>query len=176
MTRWVRAFVALGSNLGERAAALVGAREALDARDDTRVVAASRLWETAPVGPPGQGPYLNAVLAIETTLGPRALLDRLFEIERRAGRDRAAASTRWGPRVLDLDLLIHADERIDEPGLQVPHPRLHERRFVLEPLCEIAADLEHPTLGEKLAAHLARCPDEGDARPWVGAADWQATA
>lgn len=173
-TRPVRAYVALGSNLGDRAGLLVRARRALEADPATRVVAASGIWETEPVGPPGQGPYLNAVLAIESRLPARALLDRLLEIEREAGRDRAAERQRWGPRLLDLDLLLYGSTRIEEPGLEIPHPRLHERAFVLEPLCEIAPDLVHPVLDERMAALLADCGGRDEVRPWDGRAEWSA--
>ena len=169
-----RAFVALGSNLGDRAAQLVGARAALDASETTRVVAASRIWETDPVGPSGQGPYLNAVVALDARMEPRALLERLLEIEREAGRDRGAEPVRWGPRVLDLDLLLFGALRLEEPGLTIPHPRLHERSFVLEPLCEIAADLVHPSTGLRMDEHLRRCRSPGDARPFEdGAHAWK---
>jgi 2-amino-4-hydroxy-6-hydroxymethyldihydropteridine diphosphokinase len=172
--RPVRAYVALGSNLGDRAGFLVRARRALESARATRVVAASRIWETEPVGPPGQGPYLNAVLAVETRLPARALLDELLGIEREAGRDRTAEPRRWGPRVLDLDLLLYGDTRMREPGLEIPHPRLHERAFVLEPLCEIAPDLVHPVLGERMAALLAHCGGRDEVRPWDGRAEWSA--
>jgi 2-amino-4-hydroxy-6-hydroxymethyldihydropteridine diphosphokinase len=106
------------------------------------------------VGPPPQGPYLNGAAELVTSLGARALLDRLLAIEAAAGRRRGAL--RNAARPLDLDLLLFGGQRIDEPGLRVPHPRLHERAFVLEPLCEIAARLVHPVLGETIE-QLARC-------------------
>jgi 2-amino-4-hydroxy-6-hydroxymethyldihydropteridine diphosphokinase len=169
-----RAYVALGSNLGDRAARLARARDALAAAPDVRVVGASRIWETEPVGPPGQGPYLNAVLALETRLSARALLERLLAIERAVGRDRARESERWGPRVLDLDLLLYDDVRLREPGLVVPHPRLQERAFVMEPLAELAPDLVHPVLGGTLAAHRAALRPAEGVRPWAGEACWKA--
>jgi 2-amino-4-hydroxy-6-hydroxymethyldihydropteridine diphosphokinase len=104
----------------------------------------SGIRETEPVGPVVQGPYLNGALRIETALAPRQLLERLLAVESRLGRVRAE---RWGPRTIDLDLLVYADETIDEPGLTVPHPRLHERRFVLEPLAELDPALEIPGRG-----------------------------
>lgn len=142
----VLAYVALGSNVGDRAAHLVAARAAMAALPGTTVVATSRVVETAPVGPPGQGPYLNAVDVLRTTLSPRALLSSLLDIERTRGRDRAR-ELRHGPRTLDLDLLGFGDAvpggtaRIDAPGLQVPHPRMHERDFVLVPLSDVAPEL-----------------------------------
>jgi 2-amino-4-hydroxy-6-hydroxymethyldihydropteridine diphosphokinase len=121
--------VGLGANLGDRRTALRRAVASLGGLGER--VAVSPLYETAPVGGPPQPHYLNAVVVLETGLGPRALLDRLLGLEREAGRIRRG---RWGPRRLDLDLLLFADREIEEPGLRVPHPRMAERRFVLEPL------------------------------------------
>lgn len=128
-----RAFLALGSNLGDRLAFL---QAAVDALPD--VVAVSRVYETDPVGPPGQGPYLNAVVELDTALSPRELLDWCRRLEEGAGRVRGE---RWGPRTLDVDVLLVGDERVDEPDLVVPHPRLWERAFVLVPLADVAPDL-----------------------------------
>jgi 2-amino-4-hydroxy-6-hydroxymethyldihydropteridine diphosphokinase len=132
----VAAFVALGSNLGDRAAHLEHALAALAALPSTRVVATSSVRETDPVGPPGQGPYLNAVAELRTAL---------LAVERERGRDRSR-EVRFGPRTLDLDLLcwgtaVPGGDRLDAPGLTVPHPRMHERAFVLEPLAELAPAL-----------------------------------
>jgi len=133
------AFVALGSNLGDRRRTIEAAVAAL-AAEDARVVRVSPLVETAPVGgPAGQGPYLNGVLELSTTLEARALLARLHRLEERFGRDRAS-EVRNGPRVLDLDLLTFGDEEIDEHGIVVPHPRMEERIFVLEPLATLAPE------------------------------------
>jgi 2-amino-4-hydroxy-6-hydroxymethyldihydropteridine diphosphokinase len=131
------AYIGLGSNLGDRGENLPRALERLGA---ARV---STIRETDPVGVTEQPRFLNAVAELETDLPPRALLDRLLEIERDLGRDRESEE-RWGPRAIDLDLLLYDDEVIDEPGLTVPHPRLAERRFVLEPLAELAPDLVLP--------------------------------
>jgi 2-amino-4-hydroxy-6-hydroxymethyldihydropteridine diphosphokinase len=165
----VTAFVALGSNLGDRSAHLRGGRAALAALPATRLVASSRVYETAPVGPPPQGPYLNAVVQLETRGSARELLARMLAIERAEGRKRDPDEERWGPRTLDLDLLLFSESRIDEDGLQVPHPRLHERPFVLEPLCELAGDQQHPVLGGPLRDWALRCRDPDAV--WVGAAD-----
>jgi len=151
--REVDAYVALGSNLGDREAHLAAAIEALRARPAVRVTAVSAVYETAPVGPPPQGPYLNAVVRLRTQLAPRALLACLLEIEAARGRQRSAG--RWSARTLDLDLLFYGSLILDEPGLRVPHPHLHERAFVLEPLCDVAPGLLHPVLG-KTVEDLAR--------------------
>lgn len=124
MTEW--AFVALGSNLGDREAQLRLGRDALATLPDTRLVAASTVEETAPLGPAGQGPYLNQMVLLRTALSPRALLDACQAIERRAGRVRGA---RWGPRTLDLDIVRYGRRRADEPDLTLPHPELARRDF-----------------------------------------------
>ena len=157
-----RAHVALGANLGDRAGALARAVEALRATPGVRVVAVSRTWETAPVGPP-QPAYSNAALALDTELDAIALLARLHAIEREAGRTRAGERNQ--PRSLDLDLLLFGGLVIEAPELIVPHPRMHERAFVLEPLAEIAPGLVHPVLGETIAALAARVRDPAAARP-----------
>ena len=141
------AYIALGSNLGDRRATLERAVRDINGLEMTRVVAQSTLIETDPVGPVAQGRYLNGVIHVQTQLTPRALLGSLLAIEAELGRDRLG-DLRWGPRTADLDLLIFGDLQIDEPGLHVPHPRLAERRFVLEPLCEIAPELVVPGLGK----------------------------
>lgn len=138
------AYVGLGANLGEReatireAAVLIGARRL------------SSIRETEPWGDADQPRYLNAVAEVETPRSPRAFLAGLLEVERRLGRVRTAR--RFGPRTIDLDLLVYGDLVVDEPGLQVPHPRLHERLFVLEPLAELAPELEIPGIGGVRAA------------------------
>lgn len=148
-----RAYVALGANLGTREATLRRAVARLDGREDTVVVALSQLRETEPVGLLDQPRFLNGVVVLDTHLGPRGLLDALLEIERELGRVRDGV--RNGPRPVDLDLLLYDGETIDEPDLTVPHPRLHERRFVLEPLADIDPALSVPgrgTVAELLAA------------------------
>lgn len=137
--------IALGSNLGDRLAALRGGVLALAALGE--VVARSSIWETAAVGPPPD--YLNAAVALDTALPPEALLTELLDIERRLGRRRTGVPAE--PRTLDLDLLLYEDRVIDEPTLIVPHPRLAARAFVLAPLAEIAPAAEHPLLHRNIA-------------------------
>ncbi len=154
----VRAFVAVGSNVGDRAAHVGHAFDALGRIERTRVVARSPVIETDPVGPPGQGPYLNAVAEVRTSLAPRALLDALLAVERERGRDRAR-EVRFGPRTLDLDLLAWGDAepggtaRIEADGITVPHPRMGERPFVLVPLAAIAPELARRA-GASAGVHL----------------------
>lgn len=138
------AAIALGSNLGDRRAHVERAIEEIGALSGVRVVAASCLIETDPIGgPAGQSSYLNGALVLETTLGPGALLRALQQIEFAHGRDRSGG-VRNAPRTLDLDLLVHGDEVVESAALCLPHPRMHERAFVLEPLAEIAPDLVVP--------------------------------
>jgi len=141
----VRAFVGLGSNLGDREAALGRAIELLRGADGVEVVAVSALRETDPVGVVEQPRFLNGVVEVRTSLSARELLAVLLAIEGALGRVRNG--TRWGPRTIDLDLLLYGDEVVDEPGLRVPHPRLRERRFALEPLAELDPALDVPGLG-----------------------------
>ena len=138
------AYVGLGANLGAREETLRRAVERLGEADGVDVLAVSQLRETEPVGVVDQPPFLNGAVAVETTRTARELLDLLLEIERSLGRVR---EERWGPRTIDLDLFVYGDEVVDEPGLQVPHPHLHERRFALEPLAELQPELEVPGRG-----------------------------
>lgn len=152
----VRAWVALGSNLGDRRAHLESAIERLRSAPDVRIVRVSHWHETEPVGgPAGQGPYLNGAVELSTSLTARELFTLLQSIEHDAGR-RRELEVRHGPRTLDLDLLFHGDERVDEPDLQVPHPSVEERTFVLLPLAEIAPELRLPGSGLSVAARLAQ--------------------
>jgi 2-amino-4-hydroxy-6-hydroxymethyldihydropteridine diphosphokinase len=138
------AFVGIGSNLGDRETNLSRAIDLLSAEDGIEVVAVSEIRETEPVGPVEQGPFLNGAVQVETSLPPGELLERLLSVENRLGRVR---NERWGPRTIDLDLLLYGDEKLDQPGLSVPHPRLHERRFALEPLVDLDPALEIPEFG-----------------------------
>jgi 2-amino-4-hydroxy-6-hydroxymethyldihydropteridine diphosphokinase len=138
------AFVGIGSNLGDREENVRKAVELLAAEAGIDVVAVSEIRETEPVGPVEQGPFLNGAVQVETELTPRELLERLLSIELQLGRVRRE---RWGPRTIDLDLLLYGDHFVQQPGLTVPHPRLHERRFALEPLSDLAPSLEIPGKG-----------------------------
>ena len=140
-----RTHVGLGANLGEREETLRRALELLAETAGIEVVAVSSLRETDPVGYLDQPRFLNGAAALETSLSPRELLDALLSVERELGRTREGA--RFGPRAVDLDLLLYADAQLDEPGLTLPHPRLHERRFALEPLAELDPELVVPGRG-----------------------------
>jgi 2-amino-4-hydroxy-6-hydroxymethyldihydropteridine diphosphokinase len=149
----VQAFIGLGGNLGDVRPRLAAAIDALDAVPGVTVTARSRFYRTPPWGNVSQPDFINAAIAVSTTLDARALLDAMLSIEREAGRVRDGE--RWGPRTLDLDLLAYADETIDDARLSVPHPRIAERAFVLLPLADIAADVVLPGLG-RVADLLAR--------------------
>lgn len=133
----VRCFLGLGTNLGDRLATLQAAVDRLDETSGVRVVRSSRVYETAPVGGPAQPDFLNAVVQVETDLSPRDVLAACLAVEEGLGRVR---TERWGPRTIDIDVLTYGHEAIAEPGLDIPHPRMHERGFVLAPLLELAAD------------------------------------
>lgn len=148
MTTGATACIGLGSNLGDAAQAVRDAIQALDAVPECRVLAASRLYRTPAWGCTDQPDFINAAVRLHTHLPPLALLAQLLDIERHAGRDRSdAAAVRWGPRLLDLDLLLYGEQVIDEVGLQVPHPHLHARAFALVPLAEVAAEVPFPGHG-----------------------------
>lgn len=140
-----KAYISLGSNLGDREATLRRALDLLRQDREIDVVAVSAFRETEPVGFTDQPRFVNAAAALDTELPARALLERLLAVERALGRTREGP--RFGPRTVDLDLLLYGDERIAEPGLRVPHPRLHERRFALEPLAELDPEVVVPGRG-----------------------------
>ena len=156
-----RAFVGLGANLGDPAAQLAAALEAIGRVPNTRVVKTSSLYRTAPIGYAAQPDFVNAVAGLLTRLAPRVLLDALKALEATLGRE--APVVRWGPRRIDLDLLVYGAARIEEPGLVVPHPGLAARAFVLQPLSDVAPDLEVPGLG-RVRSLAARVDAAGLAR------------
>ena len=150
--------VAIGSNLGDRARQMRQAVSAIAESQCVRVLRVSRLYETAPVGgPDDQGAYLNAALLGESLFDARQILDTLHDIEAAHDRER---TIRWGPRTLDLDLLICGDEVVSSAKLEVPHPRMHLRRFVMVPVCDVAPDLVHPTLGRTMIELMNELPVE----------------
>jgi 2-amino-4-hydroxy-6-hydroxymethyldihydropteridine diphosphokinase len=155
--RWQPAYVGLGSNLDDPLSHVRGALGEFGRISDTRVVARSRLYRSPPLGPPNQPDYVNAVAGLLTLLGPEDLLHALNDIEARHGRERTGP--KWGPRPLDLDLLLYAGRELRTQKLVLPHPGLHERAFVLVPLAEIAANVRVPGYGRVEA--LARACDAG---------------
>lgn len=160
------AFIALGSNLGDRGGYLVQARWAIDALPNTCLQAASHVYQTPPMGPSGQRPYLNAVVQVSTQLDPVALLHQLQRIEAEAGRQRGE---HWGPRTLDLDLLLYGDVTLRTAELTLPHPHIAERAFVLQPLSNVASDLILPGGTETIRALLDRCDTTGIERAMIDA-------
>ena len=167
-------YLAIGSNLGPREANLVAAVEAIEADPATAVLAVSPIFETDPVGPGDQGCYLNAAIRIRTQRSPEALLDLLQSIESAAGRDRSEVAPRWSARTLDLDILFFGARCIARPGLSVPHPRAHERDFVLAPMVALAPEFEHPLLGRSMATLHAAVAGQGGVRPYTPPAGWPA--
>ncbi|MCX7154616.1 MAG: 2-amino-4-hydroxy-6-hydroxymethyldihydropteridine diphosphokinase [Proteobacteria bacterium] len=151
-----RCYVGLGGNLGDPVRTLHEASAALGDIAGTRLLRASSVWRTAPLGHTQQPDFINAAAELESTLTPRALLTALLALEQRFGRERSFANA---PRTLDLDLLLHGDAILDEPGLALPHPRMHERAFVLAPLLELAPDCVIPGRG-RAADCLARLSDQ----------------
>jgi 2-amino-4-hydroxy-6-hydroxymethyldihydropteridine diphosphokinase len=152
-------YIALGGNMGDRREYLRRALAQLAAGGGVIVSCVSDFYETEPVGgPAGQGDYINAVARLDCTLEPMELLRTMLEIERNLGRTR---EVRWGPRTIDLDLLLFDDRIIDQPGLQVPHPLMHTRYFVMKPLAQIAPHVIHPVLGRSMADILADLSNPG---------------
>ena len=163
----MRAYIGVGSNLGDRRAHCAAAVEALAGLDRTRVVACSPWYETEPVGGVAQSRFVNGAVEVETALDPRELLSACLAIERTRGRERRIPN---GPRTLDLDLLLYADRIVDEPGLTLPHPRLMQRAFALIPLSDIAPQAIHPLAGVTIAALRAQVPIRPAVRPYEPAA------
>ncbi len=166
-----KAYISLGTNLGNRLDNLTRALNMLQKETGVKIIAVSALYETAPVGGPEQGPFLNACAILETALSPTKLLLEMLAVEDRLGRVR---KERWGPRVIDLDLLIYAEIRMTTPLIGLPHPRLIERDFVLVPLADIAPELIIPGQSKKVADLLAARPGTEDVKLFLPAG-WHST-
>ena len=148
-----RVFIGIGSNQGERLAQISSAARAIGALEGVRLRRMATIIETAPAGGPPQDPYLNTVIEVDASLSPRELLTALKGVELALGR--TASGERWGPRPIDLDVLLYDDRVVEEPDLKIPHERMHQRRFVLEPLMQLAPELVHPVLKRSIS-DLAR--------------------
>lgn len=159
-------FIGIGSNQGDRQALLQLARKQLGRLPETRLVAWSPIYETEPVGPVPQGRFLNAAAELDSQLDPRSLLEHLKRIEELAGRSPTEQRIKWGPRALDLDILLYGDAVVSLDDLIVPHPLMHDRWFVLKPLADLNPGIVHPllemTVGELLKYLETASPDEGD--------------
>lgn len=155
-------FLSIGSNIGDRLDHLTEAVRALQRNEGTNVISISSIYETAPVGYTDQADFLNLVVKIETELDPFAVLELCQQIEQGLGRKR---TIRWGPRTVDLDILLYNNDNIEAENLTIPHPRMHERDFVLVPLLEIASTLIHPKTGQQLSREAAYQTD-GSVRLW----------
>ena len=161
MTEEVRTFLALGANLEKPAGQLRKAVGRIKEKSGLRLIRASSFYLTDPVGPVSQPPFVNAAIEIRSKWSVRPLFDFLLSVEEALGRKR---TLRWGPRIIDIDLLFFGDSIIESPALRVPHPRMHERRFVLQPLTELAPDYIHPSIGRSISTLLAAF---GEGGPWV---------
>lgn len=155
------AFLGLGSNLGDRAAHLYAAIEAIGRLEQTTLLARSPIYQTPPMGPQDQPPYYNMALHLLTALEPKELADATARIERDLGRAAPGKRRHWGPREIDIDLLLYADRVIDTPGLTVPHPGLHERWFVLKPLTDLDRGITHPLLNKTVIDMLNELEAKG---------------
>lgn len=160
-----RAFIGIGSNVGDRQGFVALARKELASLPDSELVKFSSIYETSPVGPIEQGAYLNAAAELRTTLDPFTLLDAIAAIEAKAGREPRKDRPKWGPRTLDLDILLYGNRVISQDELVVPHPMLHERWFALKPLAELDPDLVHPVLEMRVGELLKYVEAEGKGRP-----------
>jgi 2-amino-4-hydroxy-6-hydroxymethyldihydropteridine diphosphokinase len=156
--RGIVAFIGIGANLGDPAAQCRDAVRCVGATPGVCVLRCSSLYRTAPVGPEKQGWFINAAAEVRTDLTPAKLFEALKAIERQMGR---TDGPRWGPRVIDLDILLYGQEVVDREGLKIPHPEMHRRRFVLEPLCELASYAIHPAFGVSARGLLDRLTDPG---------------
>ena len=157
--KYINVFLGLGSNMGDRAANLRAAAD-LISKNIGKIAKKSHIYETQPWGNPDQDRFLNQVVMANTTLDPRDILDKISRIERELGRERRGDKEKWGPRTIDIDILFYGKRIIRDKGLEIPHPELHKRAFVLVPLMEIAAELEHPLLKKQMDELYMDCQDE----------------
>lgn len=165
-------YIALGANIGDREAIFTAAIRAIESESEFLLLAASPVFETEPLGPRGQGAYLNAVIRLRVWLGPVELLLRLQSIETALGRDRRRELVRWGPREIDLDILFFGDRCIESSDLVVPHAHAHERIFVMAPMAEIAPSFIHPTLGITIDQIAQSLPDREGVQIWPRPPGW----
>jgi 2-amino-4-hydroxy-6-hydroxymethyldihydropteridine diphosphokinase len=165
-------YVAIGANLGDREATFGAAITAIERERDLLLLVASPVYETPPLGPAEQRPYLNAVVQMRSWLGPVELLHRLQAIEQALGREREREVERWGPRTIDLDLLFFGERCVESPELVVPHARAHERIFVMAPMAEIAPGYVHPRLGVTVGEIVRSLPGAETVVPWTRPQGW----
>ena len=165
-------YVAVGANLGDRDATFASVIRAVERESDLLLLAASSVFETEPLGPEGQGPYLNAVLELRTWLGPVELLRWLQSVEDALGRSRDREAPRWGPRVIDLDLIFFGDRCLESSDLVLPHVHAHERDFVMLPMAEIAPEFVHPKLGVSVIEIARSFVEVAGIRTWPRPTGW----
>ena len=156
--KYINVFLCLGSNIGNRGSNLQSAIGLIE-KNIGKVAKKSHVYETQPWGEPNQDPFFNQVLMINTTLDPRDILDKISRIERELGRER---NEKWGPRVIDIDILFYGKRLIRDKGLEIPHPELHKRAFVLVPMMEIAPEFVHPTLEKQMDELYMECEDSSE--------------
>lgn len=156
--KYINVFLGLGSNVGNRAENIKNAIGLIE-KNIGKIAKKSHLYETQPWGEPNQEPFYNQVIMVNTTQDPRELLDKISRAERELGRER---KEKWGPRIIDIDILFYGKRVIRDKGLEIPHPELHKRAFVLAPLMEIAAEFEHPILGKPVDELYMMCDDNSD--------------
>lgn len=156
--KYINAFLSIGSNMGDRASNVKDAIKLIE-KNIGKIAKQSHVYETQPWGEPNQDPFLNLVIMINTSLEPRDMLEKISRIERELGRER---KEKWGPRIIDIDILFYGKRVIRDKGLEIPHPELHKRGFVLVPMMEIAPEFEHPILMKPIDELYMECDDNND--------------